>query len=474
MTSLVVSDISDEIVRALETHARRLGVSAEVAHRQILESALTPPNTKSFIKILKAMPDVEVKVKKTRPAKPFKKDGTLSATGVKWFSLLKKNNLPDYYDGVVEVVNGYKEPNPNSGIQVKNWLFSLGWKPQFFVYKRDKDTGAVRKIPQVKSEEDDGTLCPSVREVADIEPSILLLEGMGIITHRLGFFKSLLDNVNDNGYVEAQIAGFTNTLRFKHKKPCANIPKASDSVPWGKEIRSCLIADDGYEICGSDMSSLEDRTKLHYMFNYDPDYVNEMSKPDFDPHLDLAFQAGKLSAIQVQAHKDGGENHSIIRHIYKTANYACIYGVGSATLARQAKITVGEADELIETYWKRNWAVKQLAKDTITKTVDNQMWLFNPVSEFWYSLRYEKDIFSTLNQGTGVYAFDTWVQYVRSKRPQLTAQFHDEIVLMIKKGSREKCKTLLRWAINQTNDKLKLNRELDIDIQFGNVYADVH
>ena len=58
MTSLVVSDISDEIVRALETHARRLGVSAEVAHRQILESALTPPNTKSFIKILKAMPDV--------------------------------------------------------------------------------------------------------------------------------------------------------------------------------------------------------------------------------------------------------------------------------------------------------------------------------------------------------------------------------------------------------------------------------
>jgi len=33
MTSLVVRDISDEIVRALEAHARRLGVSVEVAHR---------------------------------------------------------------------------------------------------------------------------------------------------------------------------------------------------------------------------------------------------------------------------------------------------------------------------------------------------------------------------------------------------------------------------------------------------------
>lgn len=58
MLSLVVRDISDEIVQALEAHALRLGVSAEVAHRQILESALTPLNTKSFIEILKAMPDV--------------------------------------------------------------------------------------------------------------------------------------------------------------------------------------------------------------------------------------------------------------------------------------------------------------------------------------------------------------------------------------------------------------------------------
>lgn len=58
MTSLVVSDISDEIVQALETYARRLGVSVEVAHGQILEQALTSPNKKSFIEILKAMPDV--------------------------------------------------------------------------------------------------------------------------------------------------------------------------------------------------------------------------------------------------------------------------------------------------------------------------------------------------------------------------------------------------------------------------------
>ena len=421
--------------------------------------------------LIKAMPDVPIISKKKRPAKPFKKDGSLSATGTNWFNLLKENNLPKDYDGIVEIVIGYKEPKPTSSVQVKNWLFELGWEPIHFVYKRDKDTGDVRKIPQIKSEVDDSRLCDSVLLLCDDNPAIRLFEGLSTLVHRIGFFKSFLDNVDD-GYVQAEIAGLTNTLRFKHKKPLANIP--SVNVPYGYDIRSCLIAPDGYELCGSDMSSLEDRTKLHYMYAYDPEYVKEMSSEGFDPHLDLALQAGKLTLQQVQAHKDGEENHSIIRHIYKTANYACIYGSGAATVARGAGITIPEAEELIKVYWERNWAVKQLAEDTITKTIGGQMWLYNPVSRFWYSLRYKKDIFSTLNQGTGVYAFDTWVKYILSKRKQLTGQFHDEIILTIKKGSQDKCKQLIRWAINKTNEQLKLNRELDVDIQFGNCYADIH
>ena len=37
-----------------------------------------------------------------------------------------------------------------------------------------------------------------------------------------------------------------------------------------------------------------------------------------------------------------------------------------------------------------------------------------------------------------------------------------------------KCEKLLRWAIEETNKKLKLNVELDIDVQFGHTYADIH
>lgn len=102
------------------------------------------------------------------------------------------------------------------------------------------------------------------------------------------------------------------------------------------------------------------------------------------------------------------------------------------------------------------------------------MWLLNPINGFFYSLRYEKDIFSTLVQGSASYIFDLWVKYIRSKRPQLTAQFHDEIVLEVRQGYREKCEALLRWAIDKVNDQLKLNRSLDIDIQWGSNYSAIH
>lgn len=108
------------------------------------------------------------------------------------------------------------------------------------------------------------------------------------------------------------------------------------------------------------------------------------------------------------------------------------------------------------------------------KEVRGQKWLKNPVNGFYYSLRKEKDRFSTLVQGTASYVFDLWVGFIRSKRPQLTAQFHDEIVICIREGFEDKARELLDWAINKTNKTLKLDRELSIGTQFGYRYSDIH
>ena len=103
-----------------------------------------------------------------------------------------------------------------------------------------------------------------------------------------------------------------------------------------------------------------------------------------------------------------------------------------------------------------------------------QKWLYNPVSMLWYSLRHEKDRFSTLNQGTGVWCFDKWVELVKKDGPPIIGQFHDEIIALVKKGHREKVTAHLKRAMKQLNEMLMLNRELDCSVDFGNNYAEIH
>lgn len=158
----------------------------------------------------------------------------------------------------------------------------------------------------------------------------------------------------------------------------------------------------------------------------------------------------------------------------KVVTYSATYGVGKAKLARSSGMTEAEAASLLESFWQLNWAVRQFAKDQEVKTVNGQMWVKNPVNGFWYTLRYEKDIFSTLNQGTGAYCFDQWVAHYLTKRPNIVGQFHDESINRVKKGEEKEHEAVLRWAINKVNEKLKLNIKLDIDVQFGINYSLIH
>ena len=413
------------------------------------------------------MPQVPKMAKRTRPAKPYKKDGSLSATGEKWDTLTKENDLPFEYDEVIKVVVGQTPPNPSSVPQIKDWLVSLGWKPATYSYNE-----AGKSVPQIKKP--DGNLCDSVDILIKSNPELEHLKTMTVVKHRIGAVQGLLDNADDNGFVEANVQGFTNTLRFKHRV-CVNLP--SERKPYGKELRSLFtVRKQNHILCGSDMASLEDRTKQHYMWDYDPEYVKAMTTPGFDPHLDLALSAGAVTQEQVDEYKSGNKTPEILqlRHNYKGGNYACTYGAGATTLSRQLGISEVEAGKIHKAYWKRNWALKKIAKDAVVKTVDGQLWLWNPVSQLYYFLKADKDKFSTLNQGTGTYCFDMWLGFIIRKRKQLTAQFHDEVILELQESKQEDITLILKEAIQNVNKTLRLNRDLDCDISFGKDYSQIH
>ena len=424
------------------------------------------------------------KVIRVKPKLMIKQDGNFSSLGRDWIDTLEELKLPKNTTEIRGIAN------PKSSPQIKEWLFSLGWKPIIF------NDGANGKVPQIRDKHKQ--LCKSVLNLAEKSPAIEALDGLTVINHRIAILKSFLGNVNPLGEVVSGISGFTNTLRVRHIKPIVNLPKVTNGIKKAMEggmskedaiannlrdgqiIRECIVAKEG-ELCGSDIKSLEDQTKRHYMFPYDPEYVKEQMQDGYDPHLALAVSAGDITEEQVAKHllfeKTNGEqgtSYKGIRDIYKEVNYSCVYGVGATKLAGITGKTTKESKEYISYYWNRNWSVKHLPRDITTKTVGEQIWLLNPVNSFWYSLRSEKDIFSTLNQGTGAFVFDAWVKFMTVEGLYPFLQYHDEVLLYNNKKDRKDVKEKLERSMEKVNTLLKLNVNIEVDVKFGNNYSEVH
>jgi len=416
--------------------------------------------------LAEAMPKRVLTKVQQRPKVMYKKDGELSSHGERFEELRKEYRQPENVQSFV-VKTGEVRGNPNSPEQVKDWLYSIGWVPRTFKFVRGSDD-QEKKIPQVRRE---GELCPSVKDLVSEDPAVSILDGLSVLSHRISVLKGMVDHEVD-GYVQATVAGMTNTLRFKHAKPLVNIP--SVEKPYGKEIRGCLTAPEGYTLCGADMTSLEDTTKRHYMKPLDPNYVAEMSKEGFDPHLDLAKHAGIITQEDIDKHNSGEKSLKSLRKNYKVVNYSATYGVGAAKLARETGMSKKEAQKLLDAFWSRNWSVQKVATTLRKRELFGGMWVQNPVSGFWYSLRSEKDRFSTLNQGTGVYCFDNWVKKCREKGIKTVGQFHDEIIALVKEGDQIETAINMNYSIQELNEQLKLNVDLGVDAQFGKTYAEIH
>ena len=457
--------------------------------------------------ILKSvMPKVaKYKIRKY-PKNMYKANGDLSAKGTEWLNLLEEQGLPKDYNQDIKILDKYEEPNPTSTTQVKEWLYSLGWKPDVFNEVKNKKTNTSKEVEQIYNDKKE--LNESVKELYSVCPELEHLNMFSLIGHRIGIFKSFRDNLDENGFVVASAMGLTNTNRFKHRSPCVNLPKPGTF--YGEQIRGLLIIpDDSYIMIGSDLSSAEATTQDNYMFKFDPEYVKDRRTEGFDPHLDIGILAGLITQEEADffTHFKEGDDKDLYKEIKKKravakqVNFSSVYGSGVDKKAKLLKSTREFAEKLHNTYWERNKAVKMVEKDRKIKVIykdqtvkiynskdliemKNQrafmdrvdtMWLLNPVSGFWQSLRFFKDIFSTLNQSTAVYVFDCYLKEAR-KYFKVQYQVHDEFLTVIKKNkyTQEQIIKILKKCIASVNDKLKLPIPMDISADFGVNYAQCH
>jgi DNA polymerase I-like protein with 3'-5' exonuclease and polymerase domains len=477
------------------------------------------------------MPMVPKYVKKSQPkADPFKKNGDRNAHWVKWDETMRllaegekepitgavmvyvepEDGNDEFGNPFYRVWNKNEEPNPGSPAQVKDFLFSKGWVPQTFKYEKDevafnawvasKPQGKANKyqwdrwknarpeeraIPQISVGGDDGKeLCHSLIDLAEEVPAIKVYADYKVAENRRNVLKGFFRDMTDGKYLKARIGGFTNTLRVQHRE-LVNLP--GTDKPYGYDIRGSLIAGLKRILVGSDMSSLEDRVKHHFMLPHDPEYVATMQADDFDPHILMALIAKMITQQEFDDFKQGKKsaNAKSARKKGKTTNYASVYNAGAAKIAQAAGVALEEGKILHEAYWKLNWSVKAIADEQVVfKDARGNKWLINPINGFCYSLRKESDRFSTLAQGTGSYFFDMWVDNIITamvekwgiKAKRLTGSFHDECIICMgdSEANRLAIATIIKEAVDKVNVDFNLRRELGCDTQFGARYSDIH
>jgi hypothetical protein len=456
-------------------------------------------------KLKTVMPKIANKVKRTKPRNTHKQDYNLSVAGERWYSLLSRAGLDDDYEGEIEEVVSYEDANPQSPTQVKQWLFSLNWIPEIFVDSINTK-GVVNSVPQLKDKEKN--LCKSIIKLAEQIPEIRELTSLSLLQHRRGYFVGFLrDKIRGNKIV-ADIGGLTNTLRIRHRT-IVNLIKPS--APYGEYVRSLLLPPEGMVMIGADVSALESVTRNNFVYNIDRKFVEDQAHPFYDPHLEICEIAGMMSSAEVFFYKwwkEKRKNPNITleeigktpedfqfiidtyttdeektnfhdkldkkRHSGKQTNYSSMYGIGKDKLAKDLGIAVKESTKLIEAYWIKNKCVRTFSESCETKTVNGQLWVKNPLNNYYYSLRSTKDIFSTVNQGTGDYIFTLWQHNLMSMGVTLYAGFHDEIVTCCKSEDCDIVIDKLKKAMERVNKQLNLQVPVGIDYKIGNSYSEVH
>lgn len=319
------------------------------------------------------------------PAKPFKKDGTWSASMDKWLvkhnaTLLEGNFVLVYgekvkieADKVLDVKLPMQMANQE---QMKDWFLSLGWKPMFWNFKRGPD-GKPERDPKTRQLT---KTTPKIQEAGKLCPNLEKLEGDLVkkvvkwlsLRNRLSVLTSWLGNprLEYDGRIGAGRTGIAATHRQKHKV-LVNVPKASDKVLLGKEFRSLFSSEDDYFIAAGDAAALEGRVQGHYCYKYDQGATaEELLNGDVHSKNAMAFfgHVEELSQFDISS-EDFSKDHPIFkpyRDRSKNGYYACMYGCSAPKLASTLGLPERMGEDKLASFWEANSATKAL-KDNLEK-----------------------------------------------------------------------------------------------------------
>jgi len=385
--------------------------------------------------------------------RPFCVNGSYKANVLRWFD--KPTDVIGPFTHIT-----FNESNPNSDVQIKRWLTTLGWIPDEWNYRKDKRGHTIRPLEKTSPKITDSSL-ELLGEIGE------LIKDVGMLSHRLSLLRSsrdetkgLIKNIREDGRVVADgIPMGTPTGRYRHIG-VVNIPKAKPHIPYGKEMRSLFICPSDSVLIGSDAKGIESRAEAHYTFPYDNgEYAHELLEGD--------------------VHDKNAELWGVIRDKAKNGKYALLYGAQANKLAQTLGIAKSLGTQFFDKFWEGNDALKRLHSDVVSAS--KRGYLKGLDGRKLYT-RSEHSALNTLLQSFAAIVVKqaTILLNERATKDRLpykqVLHMHDEVLIEIPNSPDviEHMTSTIEQAWKDAGEMLDVRVPIEGDIKIGKNWAIVH
>lgn len=337
--------------------------------------------------------------------------------------------------------------NLGSEKQLKEYLFSIGWKPDEWNYNKKTREVTSPKITESSLESLEGINAKAIKERIQA-------------AHRLSQLNGWLENIRPDGRVPMIISGMTPTYRCTHKI-VVNVP--GEKAYLGHEMRACFITKQGYKLVGIDSKSNQLRGLCHYM-------------------KDDAY----TQAVVYGKQEDGTDIHSVnqraaglpTRAKAKTFIYGLLFGAQDAKIGQIVDGTEKDGTELrrrfmarlpafakmmiqIEAFYKQNKYLLGLDGRVLKPRAKHQLLVYLLQA---FEAVYMKVTLAFIQKRAKAAHLDF----------QLVGFVHDELQYMVKEDHVEQFSALALQAFIASGKYLKISVPMEGDLKVGNNWSETH
>lgn len=411
-----------------------------------------------YYETIKPILGPDINVKETKVAgeynyvkKPFKVNGDYTKQVTDWF------DDPSVVGGPFARIY-FSDPDIGSRQKVQKHLLRLGWEPEEYT-----DKGSPKLTVA-------GEPVASLEKIAGDAGANL--GKWYVLKHRQSQIQGWINNCREDGRIGAGVIPCaTNTARMAHRV-VTNVPKASDDVVMGKEMRSLFTCEPGYKLVGWDAEGLELRVLAHFM--NDEDFISAIVEGDKSKGTDIH------TLNQKATEKFGVKTRDDAKPII----YGLIYGAGDWKLGWIVGGGQKEGKQIREALMKRFPALETLIKRV--QMASKRGYLKGLDGRKIWMRRDEKGevmahkALNTLIQSSGIILIKLATIYMYEMAVkneldfQVVEQYHDENIIHVAEKDVHKMMKICEWAMPKAGEYFDFRCPLAANVLTGENWGEVH